>query len=164
MTASAPLKGRREAGKDCAVPKPRVVFDGNEGPAGRALFCVSSLYFAQSWLPAVEIGFIDVDNADVSLALSVARWDLGIEIDERDSARSAGPQALEGALVYAGVVFGSASGMRLDDAAVAGVAPVVAIQHPDAEWLSASTLLHQAFAFDPRAFARHVGAVVARLS
>lgn len=144
------------------MPKPRIIFDGSEGRAGRALFCVSSLYFAEAWSPAVEIGFIDVDNADVSLALNVARWDLAIAIDEYDSTSSL--QALDGALVYAGVVFGSASGMRLAAAAAAGVASVVAIQHPDAEWLSPSTLLHQPLAFDPRAFAGHLGAVVAGLS
>lgn len=144
--------------------KPRIVFDGQEGRFGRALFCVSSLYFAEPWASAVDIDFIDVDSPDVSLALKVARWDLGMAIGERSAAQSTGPWTFQGAIIYAGVAFSSASEMRLRDARTAGAAPVVMIQHPEAEWLSASALLHHRLAFDPKAFARHIGAMVARLS
>lgn len=145
------------------MTKPLIVFDGQEGRSGRALFCISSLYFAEPWLSTVGLRFIDVDNPDVSLALGVARWDLGIDIDERDGAASGDGRALLGARLYAGVAFGAPMKMRLAEAHLNGAAPVVMIQHPDRDWLSPSTVLYGKLAFDPARFARHLGAMIARL-
>lgn len=144
--------------------KPLIVFDGRENLFGRALFCVSSLYFAEPWFSLVTVRFIDIESPDVLTALAAARWDLGIEIEAWERSRSCLASPLAGATVYAGVAYRSAAGMRLDEAQAGGVAPVVMLQHPDANWLSASTLLHAEMAFDPRRFADHLGAMVKMLS
>lgn len=147
-----------ERGSSNLSLKPLLALDGQETEFGRALFCISSLYWAD-WAHTVRIRFLDVRNPDVSIALDALRWDLGFEIEISSHA-----DGLEEAALYAGICFRSAAHMRFAHARRWGVPVVLALQYPDREWISASSLLHQEFAFDPKRFADHLSHIVAALS
>jgi hypothetical protein len=139
-------------------PHTLLVFDGTESISGRALLTISSLYWAP-WAHSVRIRFIDVNSPDVLLALQALRWDLGLDVEVFDA-----PDGLMDATLYAGICFRSANQMRLGEARKRSIPIVLALQYPEAEWLSASVLIHEESAFDPKGFADHVGAVIRALS
>lgn len=140
---------------------PLIVFDGTESVCGRSLWTVSSLYWSLEWLDTVAVTFIDVVNPNVVIALKTFMYDTGVSLTWTSGDTT---EVLSKASLYAGIAFGSAQHMRLAKAHHHGVPVVLALQYPRAEWLTASTLLHEDVAFDPRRFAGHVGAVARMLA
>lgn len=145
--------------------QPLLVFDGTESANGRALFTLSALHWCADWLPRTRVLFIDVTDENVTIAAKALHWDMGIYLELRpepashDGADGGGP--LADASLYAGVAFRSAGHMRIAAARTRGVPVLLAVQFPDDGWLSASTLLRDDAAHDPKAFAAHLGTVVA---
>lgn len=142
---------------------PIIAFDGNESAAGRALFCLSALYHCTDSLHGLVVRLIDVADPDVLMAAEAFYWDTGIEIDVWPVERAAADGSpLVGVRFYAGIASGSASHMRLGEASWRQVPTLLALQYPDQEWLSASIVLRQNAAFDPRLFAEAVAGGIER--
>lgn len=141
--------------------RPVIVVDGTESVAGRALFTISALYWCRAWLPGVDLRLIDVANPNVLLAAEAFSWEHGISFDIRhaDPARD-GECPLDGADLYAAVVFRSARHLRLEQARMRAIPMLLAIQFPEPEWFAASTLLRSEAAFDPRVFACDLECVI----
>jgi hypothetical protein len=137
---------------------PVIAVDGSESLSGRALFAISALSWCLEWLPRVHLRITDLTDENVALALDVFQFEHGINIDIRHANDRASP--LLGADLYAAVAFRSGRHLRLAEARNAGIPTMLAIQFPQPEWFSASVLLRQPAAFDPRCFAADLGAIV----
>jgi hypothetical protein len=139
-------------------PRPIVAVDGSESMEGRALFVISALSYCTEWLPQVALRLADVCDDNVITAIDLLRFEHGIDVDIRHPADRASP--LRGADVYVAAAFRSASHLRLGEACRAGIPTLLAIQFPAPEWVSPSVLLRRDSAFDPRAFAADLSAIV----
>jgi hypothetical protein len=137
--------------------RPVIALDGSESIEGRALFAISALYWCAEWLHHVEVRLIDVSAESVVLATDVLRWDLGVTVGMRR--QSAIESALSGVDLYAAAAFRSTRHLRLSEAAHAGIPTMVALQFPEPEQFGAFVPRQRA-AFDPRAFAAEMGAIV----
>ncbi len=142
--------------------QPLIVFDGTESVNGRAFLAISALHWCVDWLPRARVRLIDVTDENVALAARAFHWDTGIALDlwkPPPSPEQAGA-SLAGASLYAGIAFRSAGHMRIDAARGQGIPVLLAVQFPDESWFSASTLLREDAAFDPRIFAAHLSAII----
>jgi hypothetical protein len=135
--------------------RPAVALDGSESLDGRALFVLSALHWCLDWLPAVDVRMIDVVNEDVRLAADVFRWDHGIDLRVEENA-----EFLASADLYAAATFRSVDHLRLPEARRAGVRVLLTVEFPDDTALASSVLFRRPAAFDPRLFARELGAIV----
>lgn len=141
-----------------AEDAPVLAFDGTESDCGRALLTISALTFARDWIAPFRVVFLGVVHPDVRIALQVLAYDTGIAAETPE-----GGGLPPGALLYGAIASGAADHVRLAEAAAAGVSVVLAIQFPQPRWATPSVLAHADAAFDPRRFARHVGAVATSL-
>lgn len=143
--------------------RPLIVFDGTESECGRALLSISALYWCLDWLARVQVRFINVSSENVLIAAQTFHWDTGTKLELSGASPSAEPldDPLAGAALYAGIVFRSADHMRIDIARQRQVPVLLAVQFPDEQWFSPSTLLREDAAFNPKIFSAHLGVVVA---
>lgn len=142
------------------MSKIKIILDGVESGAGRATFLISSLYFCADWITKAELIMINASDESVVIASQSLYWDVGIKIDLREAENGINEQILTGASLYAGVAFRSAEHMCIAEARSHGVPTLVAIQFPDPDWFSASTMLREDVAFDTRALSCHLKSII----
>jgi hypothetical protein len=127
--------------------------DGAESEAGRALFAISALYWCARWLSRFEVRLIDVVNEDVALAAAVFEADTGNKLTVYRPSLRRSP--LEKSDLYVAAAFRSASHLRLEEAQLANIPVIVAIQFPESGFLNSSIFMQKA-AFDPKIFAERL--------
>lgn len=140
---------------------PIVALDAHESMHGRALYCLSSLYFCLDWACGITFRLVNMNTDNVALAAKALHWEHGVRFDF-DYTRQDDESALRGAHHYVGAAFRTPQHMFLDAATRHGVPIFATVQFPLAEWLSPFVLLHSEAAFDPRLFALSLRDCIAR--
>lgn len=140
--------------------RPLLLLDGVESATGRALMTISALYWSLDWLDGATPHLVGVIDPDVVLAAQAFVRDTGARLSWSADTLD----LFKDARLYAGIAFRSGAHMQLDAARRRRVPVVLAVQYPDENWLTASTVIHQPLAFDPRRFAQHLGATFRSLS